>query len=164
MSLLVRHSPTALYLLLSTSALLSLLETTVTLLRALVRGCLVTKAIEANRLLGMSAVVYGLMTYLLCITMGYNGLGISIARDIGPRLIAWWVGYGKEVFAGGFWLYGPIGAGLSGSLAGALIYDVFIFVGGESPVNYNWPRAGDIKWRVNARKEDVKNKIQNLEV
>lgn len=112
----------------------------------------------------MSALIYGLMTYLLCITMGYNGLGISPARDLGPRLIAWWVGYGNETFSTGWWAYGPIAAGLSGSLVGALLYDTFIFVGSESPVNWNWPQPEEIKWRVKARKDQAKNKLQKLEV
>src|SRR5262245_49438045 len=112
----------------------------------------------------MSALIYGLLTYLLCITMGYNGLGVSPARDLGPRLIAWWVGYGSETFTTGWWAYGPIGGGLAGSLVGALVYDVFIFVGGESPVNYNWPRPEDIKWRIRARKEQVENRVHKLGV
>ncbi|KAF9741045.1 hypothetical protein PMIN07_005596 [Paraphaeosphaeria minitans] len=97
---------------------------------------------------GMSALIYGLMSFLLCICFGYNGLGVSPARDLGPRFIAWWVGYGPETFSSGWWAYGPVAAGLSGALTGALVYDVFVFVGGESPVNYRWPSPREVKEKV----------------
>ncbi|KAF1956212.1 aquaporin-like protein [Byssothecium circinans] len=113
---------------------------------------------------GMSAVVYGLLTYLLSITMGLYGLGISPARDLGPRFIAWWVGYGKDTFATGWWAYGPIIAGFSGTLVGALMYDVLIFAGGESPVNYSWPSPREIKWRIRARREEQKEESRKLDV
>ena len=112
----------------------------------------------------MSALIYGFMTYLLSITMGYNGLGISPARDLGPRCVAWWVGYGKGTFATGWWALGPIAAGLTGSLCGALLYDVFIFAGGESPVNYTWPGPSDIKWRLKTRKDQAKDNLEKLPV
>lgn len=112
----------------------------------------------------MSALIYGLLTYMLTITMGYNGLGISPARDLGPRLIAWWVGYGSTTFSTGWWAYGPIFAGLSGSLVGALVYDVLVFSGGESPVNYSWPTMDDLRNRVDARKEEARKKAQEIPV
>jgi aquaglyceroporin related protein len=109
----------------------------------------------------MSALIYGLMTYLLSITMGYNGLAMSPARDLGPRCVAWWVGYGKATFSTGWWAYGPVAAGLLGCLFGALIYDVFIFVGGESPVNYQWPTTPrDMKRCLKARNSQGKEKLE----
>lgn len=102
---------------------------------------------------GMSALIYGLMSFLLCICFGYNGLGVSPARDLGPRFIAWWVGYGGETFSSGWWAYGPVAAGLSGALTGALVYDVFVFVGGESPVNYRWPSVREVGERVRGIKQ-----------
>ncbi|KAL1599572.1 hypothetical protein SLS60_007375 [Paraconiothyrium brasiliense] len=113
---------------------------------------------------GMSALIYGLMSFLLCICFGYNGLGVSPARDLGPRFIAWWVGYGSETFSTGWWAYGPIAAGLSGVLTGALVYDLFIFVGGESPVNYNWPSPKDLRDKSRARKRQAKEKLGKLDV
>ncbi|KAF2448025.1 aquaporin-like protein [Karstenula rhodostoma CBS 690.94] len=101
---------------------------------------------------GMSALIYGLMSFLLCICFGYNGLGVSPARDLGPRFVAWWVGYGPETFSSGWWAYGPVAAGLSGALTGALVYDVFVFVGGESPVNYQWPSVREVGKRVTGKK------------
>ncbi|CAI6241690.1 unnamed protein product [Periconia digitata] len=113
---------------------------------------------------GMTALIYGLLTYLLTITMGYNGLGISPARDLGPRFVAWWAGYGSTTFSTGWWAYGPILAGLSGSLVGALVYDVLIFAGGESPVNYTWPTTQDVKNRILSRKDEAKQKAQEVSV
>jgi aquaglyceroporin related protein len=39
---------------------------------------------------------------------------------------------------------------------------LFIFVGGESPVNYRWPQPGDVKWRAKKAKDDAKDKIQRI--
>jgi aquaglyceroporin related protein len=96
------------------------------------------------------------------VALGYNtGLGISPARDLGPRLVGLWAGY-DSAFESGYWAYGPWGASIAGALFGGLIYDLFIFVGGESPVNYRWPQPGDIKWRAKKTKEEVKDKIQSM--
>lgn len=113
---------------------------------------------------GMSALIYGLMSFLLCITFGYNGLGVSPARDLGPRFIAWWVGYGSETFSTGWWAYGPIAAGLTGVLTGAFVYDAFVFVGGESPVNYRWPTPKELKDRALAKRRQGKEGTGNFDV
>jgi aquaglyceroporin related protein len=36
-----------------------------------------------------------------------------------------------------------------------------VFVGGESPVNYRWPKKGDIEWRWNQKKEQTKEFVHN---
>ena len=113
---------------------------------------------------GLTALIYGLLTYLLFISMGLYGLGISPARDLGPRFVAWWVGYGRDTFATGWWAYGPVMAGVCGSVVGATVYDVFIFVGGESPVNYHWPSVGDIKWRLRTREKETVEKVEKMKV
>ncbi|KAH7413989.1 aquaporin-like protein [Phaeosphaeria sp. MPI-PUGE-AT-0046c] len=111
---------------------------------------------------GMTALIFGFNGFLTMIALGYNtGLGISPARDLGPRLVGLWAGY-DEAFDNGYWAYGPWGASISGALFGGLMYDLFIFVGGESPVNYRWPQPGDIKWRAKKVKSDVKDKIQDI--
>ncbi|EMD91285.1 hypothetical protein COCC4DRAFT_161873 [Bipolaris maydis ATCC 48331] len=111
---------------------------------------------------GMTAFIVGLTGMVTMIGLGYNtGLGISPARDLGPRLVAYWVGY-KDAFSSGYWAYGSWGASVSGALCGGLLYDTCIFVGGESPVNYRWPQPGDIKWRARQTKDLAKDKIQQV--
>lgn len=111
---------------------------------------------------GMTALIFGFTGFVTMVALGYNtGLGISPARDLGPRLVGLAVGY-KEAFEGGYWAYGPWGASVAGSLLGGFIYDLFIFVGGESPVNYRWPEPGDVKWRAKQAKENTKDKIQRI--
>jgi aquaglyceroporin related protein len=111
---------------------------------------------------GMTALVFGFMGYLMMVALGYNtGLGISPARDLGPRLVGLWAGY-TDAFADPYWAYGPWGASISGALFGGFIYDLFIFVGGESPVNYRWPEPGDIKWKMHEKKEQTKEQIHHI--
>lgn len=111
---------------------------------------------------GMSALIFGFTGFITMVALGYNtGLGISPARDLGPRLIGLWVGYG-DAFKGWYWAYGPFGASAGGALFGGLIYDLFIFVGGESPVNYRWPQPSEIKEKIGNGKRRTKDKIQQL--
>ncbi|KAI1464087.1 aquaporin-like protein [Daldinia caldariorum] len=87
---------------------------------------------------GMHALVLGLLVTTLKFTLGYTiGSALNPASDFGPRVVAWAVGYrGPEVFQTGWWFYGPWLATLVGSIIGCAIYDGFIFVGTESPINY----------------------------
>ncbi|KAI1479064.1 aquaporin-like protein [Daldinia eschscholtzii] len=96
---------------------------------------------------GMHALVLGLLVTTLKFTLGYTiGSALNPASDFGPRVVAWAVGYrGPEVFQTGWWFYGPWLATLVGSIIGCAIYDGFIFVGTESPINYR------IKGRVKKR-------------
>lgn len=111
---------------------------------------------------GMTALIFGLSGFVTMVALGYNtGLGISPARDIGPRLVGYWAGY-KDAFRDGYWAYGPWCASILGALFGGLMYDLCIFVGGESPVNYRWPRPGDIKWRARKTKKKAKEVIDHL--
>ncbi|KAF1834246.1 aquaporin-like protein [Decorospora gaudefroyi] len=105
---------------------------------------------------GMTALIVGLTAFVTMIGLGYNtGLGISPARDLGPRLVAWWVGY-DDAFANEYWAYGSWGASIGGALVGGLMYDLCIFVGGESPVNYRWPQPSGLKWK--AREKTTRKK------
>lgn len=111
---------------------------------------------------GMTALIFGFTGYVTMIALGYNtGLGISPARDLGPRLIGLWVGY-DDAFSDSYWAYGSWGASIAGALLGGLMYDLCIFVGGESPINYRWPEPGDIKWKFVEKKEQAKDKIHNI--
>ncbi len=110
---------------------------------------------------GMTALIFGFVGYLMMVSLGYNtGLGISPARDLGPRLVGLWAGY--DSFRDPYWAYGPFGASTSGAIFGGFIYDLFVFVGGESPVNYRWPQKGDLRWKAHEKKEQAKDKIQHM--
>ncbi len=64
-----------------------------------------------------------------------TGYAINLARDFGPRLMSYAVGYGNEVWsAGGYYFWIPMVAPFAGCLFGGFLYDVFLFTG-ESPIN-----------------------------
>jgi aquaglyceroporin related protein len=88
---------------------------------------------------GMHSFIVGLVVSVLTMAFGYTtDACLNPARDFGPRVATAIVGYGSQVFTGRnvWWIYGAWGATVSGGLIGGLLYDVVIFVGGESPVNY----------------------------
>ncbi|KEY65706.1 hypothetical protein S7711_07533 [Stachybotrys chartarum IBT 7711] len=64
-----------------------------------------------------------------------TGYAINLARDFGPRLVSYMVGYGHEVWsAGGYYFWIPMVAPFFGCLLGGFLYDAFIYEG-KSPVN-----------------------------
>ncbi|KUL90094.1 hypothetical protein ZTR_02983 [Talaromyces verruculosus] len=67
-----------------------------------------------------------------------TGYAINLARDFGPRLVSYMIGYGHNVWAAGnyyFWV--PMVAPFCGTAFGGWLYDMFLYVG-ESPVNTPW--------------------------
>ncbi|KAF2690240.1 aquaporin [Lentithecium fluviatile CBS 122367] len=67
-----------------------------------------------------------------------TGYAINLARDFGPRLMSYAVGYGSEVWsAGGYYFWIPMVAPFLGCAFGGFLYDLFIFTG-PSPVNTPW--------------------------
>ncbi|KAK1064473.1 glycerol channel [Friedmanniomyces endolithicus] len=68
-----------------------------------------------------------------------TGYAINLARDFGPRLMSYAVGYGGEVWsAGGYYFWVPIVAPFCGCLFGGILYDVFLYTGPDSLVNQPW--------------------------
>lgn len=64
-----------------------------------------------------------------------TGYAINLARDFGPRLMSYFLGYGHNVWAAGnyyFWV--PMVAPFMGCTFGGFLYDVFLFTG-QSPIN-----------------------------
>ncbi len=62
-----------------------------------------------------------------------------MARDFGPRLMSFILGYGSEVWsAGNYYFWVPIVAPLFGTLFGGFLYDIFIYTGPESLINTPW--------------------------
>ncbi|KAK4502473.1 hypothetical protein PRZ48_005898 [Zasmidium cellare] len=67
---------------------------------------------------------------------GYEtGYAINLARDFGPRLMSYALGYGPNVWrAGGYYFWIPMVAPFCGCTFGGFLYDVLLFTG-ESPIN-----------------------------
>ncbi|ERF76219.1 hypothetical protein EPUS_04296 [Endocarpon pusillum Z07020] len=64
-----------------------------------------------------------------------TGYAINLARDFGPRLMSYFLGYGHEVWsAGGYYFWVPMVAPFFGCAFGGWLYDMFLFTG-VSPIN-----------------------------
>lgn len=64
-----------------------------------------------------------------------TGYAINLARDFGPRLVSYMIGYGTEVWsAGGYYFWIPMVIPFLGCLFGGFLYDTFIYTG-NSPIN-----------------------------
>ena len=112
---------------------------------------------------GMHALIVGLVVTVLSMAFGYNtGACLNPARDFGPRAATAAVGYGSDVFTvdSAWWIYGAWGATISGALIGGLIYDVAIFVGGESPVNYPRSKRRKAKNKAKRRWYGIKKRAE----
>lgn len=92
----------------------------------------------------LSGDVFPLMLFLLIFMcnsgLGYQtGTAMNMARDLGPRMALYTVGFSRKLLWTShhhfFWV--PICAPFIGALTGGLVYDIFIYQGHESPVN--WP-------------------------
>ncbi|PYI11448.1 aquaporin [Aspergillus sclerotiicarbonarius CBS 121057] len=65
-----------------------------------------------------------------------TGYAINLARDFGPRLVSFALGYGGEVWrAGGWYFWVPMVAPFFGCTFGGWLYDAFIYTGDDSVVN-----------------------------
>ncbi|CAK7272665.1 glycerol channel [Sporothrix epigloea] len=67
-----------------------------------------------------------------------TGYAINLARDFGPRLVSYMIGYGHEVWSfGGYYFWIPMVMPFLGCLFGGFLYDTFIYTG-PSPMNTPW--------------------------
>ena len=99
---------------------------------------------------GMHAFIIGLVVTATSMALSWPTRGcFNPARDFGPRLAALAVGYPTSSFSAwnSWWIWGGWVAPMIGGLLGALMYDLCIFKGGESPVNFSFGR-----WRNKALK------------
>ncbi|PWY78202.1 aquaporin, partial [Aspergillus heteromorphus CBS 117.55] len=95
-------------------------------------------ALKDERNLAMFFVVFGIGA-----CFGWEtGYAMNLARDFGPRLVAYMIGYGRGVWvAGGYYFWIPIIAPFFGCTVGGWLYDAFIYTGSDSVVN-NGPYFG----------------------
>lgn len=78
--------------------------------------------------------------YIINASLSYQtGSAMNMARDLGPRLALYAVGFDRKILwvAHRHYFWVPMVAPFIGSMMGALIYDVCVYQGHESPVN--WP-------------------------
>lgn len=69
---------------------------------------------------------------------------VNLARDFGPRLMSYALGYGHEVWsAGGYYFWIPMVAPFCGCAFGGILYDAFIYTG-PSPLNTEWLGLKDV--------------------
>lgn len=94
----------------------------------------------------LAADVFPLLLFLMALVVNSSmsfqtGSAMNTARDLGPRLALWALGFDRK----NLWIHHhryfwvPMIVPFWGSMVGALIYDFFIYQGHESPVN--WPLA-----------------------
>lgn len=75
-----------------------------------------------------------------------TGYAINLARDFGPRLVSYMIGYGSEVWsAGGYYFWIPMVAPFFGTLAGGALYDLFMYTG-ERSINSPWLGIDRLFW------------------
>ncbi|KAK5199269.1 glycerol channel [Exophiala xenobiotica] len=93
-------------------------------------------------------------------TLGWEtGYAINLARDFGPRLFTYFVGYGNEVWsAGGYYFWIPMIAPFIGCTFGGFLYDTLIYTG-ESPINTPWM---GLKRVVHPTKKGIKEAITGV--
>lgn len=108
---------------------------------------------------GMNALIVGFVVANICICFGFDtGAALNPSRDLGPRLALLALGFDVHdlfIDRAWWWIYGPWVACIVGALVGAFVYDVCIFTGGESPVNYSKPNVDRIVRRTKGKWEGV---------
>ncbi|TFK47704.1 aquaporin [Heliocybe sulcata] len=88
---------------------------------------------------GLGAFITGLTIIAIGMSQGWiSGYAINPARDLGPRIFLWFMGYGTLVWHhdSWWWLNGAILSTIAGGVLGCLLYDIFIFGGDSSFINF----------------------------
>ncbi|KZT22018.1 aquaporin [Neolentinus lepideus HHB14362 ss-1] len=88
---------------------------------------------------GLGAFITGLTIMAIGMSQGWiSGYAINPARDLCPRIFLWLIGYGDLVWHhdSWWWLNGAIISTISGGILGCLMYDLFVFGGDVSVVNF----------------------------
>lgn len=84
----------------------------------------------------MNGFVIGLVSFAMAATLGFNtGPQPNPAKDLATRFVPNVVGYGSVMWSKAWWIE-AWAAAIFGGITGCLIYDVAIYEGSDSPVNY----------------------------
>ncbi|KAK4703648.1 hypothetical protein P7C70_g2568, partial [Phenoliferia sp. Uapishka_3] len=82
--------------------------------------------------------------------VGFMGFVLNPARDLGPRLFLWLTGSSRHELwrddnSYGIWI--PTIGTVTGAIFGILLYDLLIYNGRDSPVNFNYSRRQRVRAR-----------------
>ncbi|SGY48213.1 BQ5605_C001g00629 [Microbotryum silenes-dioicae] len=113
---------------------------------------------------GLVPLLLGLVMVGIASSFGYQtGFVLNPARDVGPRLLSWAVGAPTQSlwvdnYHYGIWI--PTVGTICGALFGNLIYDLCIYGGRDSPLNYNFSKSGRRAHRLRVQAEkDLENGV-----
>ncbi|PSR26551.1 MAG: aquaporin [Sulfobacillus thermosulfidooxidans] len=101
----------------------------------------------------MGPFIVGMAVAAIGMSFGVDaGYAINPARDFGPRLFTWLMGWGRNAFPGpyGYW-WVPIAGPLVGSVIGVYVYKYFIELTLEHRKNANEPNATGMVEQENTR-------------
>lgn len=97
---------------------------------ALLVGVLLAITDDSKIVHGLVPLMVGLLVVAIGLSYGFNcGYAINPARDFGPRLFTYAVGYGSKVFTAPnnmCWWWVPIVGPITGALFGAFLYKVLV--------------------------------------
>ena len=77
---------------------------------------------------GTCAILVSLLIIVIGCSLGFNcGYAINPARDLGPRIFTYLIGWGPQVFtAGNYFFWIPLVAPMIGSFIGTVLYIVLV--------------------------------------
>jgi len=100
----------------------------------------------------LAPLIVGLVVAAIGMSFGADaGYAINPARDFGPRLLAWFAGWGTTAFSGGGYWWVPIVGPLVGGPLGAVAYDLFV---GQVLVARGEPPTEDVETGGSVVKEE----------
>lgn len=79
-------------------------------------------------LIGTAAVIGMTVAAMICVVAPLTQAGLNPARDFGPRIVAWFLGWGSVAIPGprGGWLTVYVAGPIVGALAGAGVYELLL--------------------------------------
>ncbi|MCJ1414669.1 hypothetical protein MMC32_000996 [Xylographa parallela] len=112
--------------------------------------------------------LFPLMLFFLIFGLGAcfgfeTGYALNLARDFGPRLMSYALGYGGQVWsAGGYYFWIPVVSPFCGCVFGGFLYDVFVYTGDDSVVNSPWFGNRRVRERVFPAGKRVEERFEKV--